>query len=498
MPALKTFTRRTALLGGGAVIGGLVTKTMSASNPTLDGTRFIKPVGAADTLNDASGLSETPIFRHITLQDDPNDALISQIRAELQDAKANGRSVNVGAARHSMGGQAIPRDGHAITFDNSLVEVDVDDRLMRVHAGARWSDVIATTDPLGLGPKVMQSNNDFGIAATFCVNAHGWPVKQGPMGSTVRGFDMILPDGELVTCSRTENADLFGMTMGGYGLTGIITQMDVELAQNQRIAPSYEEMPAEEFGARFIEALADDTVTMAYGRLNVDRAAFMSDALMITYRPTEDQSDLPAASGSGATAQVASRIYRSQLGNERMKHVRWWFETDLATTLASGATTRNSLINEPVVTLDDRNPDRTDILHEYFVAPERFAEFVALCRVVIPASYQEFLNVTLRFVDADPDSWLAYARVPRIAAVMSFSQEMTARAEADMERMTQELIEGIIRIGGTYYLPYRPHARQDQFTRGYARASEFAAAKRALDPNLVLRNNLWDSYLRTL
>lgn len=95
--------------------------------------------------------------------------------------------------------------------------------MMRVHAGARWSDVISATDPLGLGPRVMQSNNDFGIAATFCVNAHGWPVKEGPMGSTVRSYEMVLPDGELVTCSRTENVDLFGMTMGGYGLTEIIT-----------------------------------------------------------------------------------------------------------------------------------------------------------------------------------------------------------------------------------------------------------------------------------
>ena len=237
---------------------------------------------------------------------------------------------------------------------------------------------------------------------------------------------------------------------------------------------------------------------MAYGRLNVDRASFMSTALLTTYRPSTDQSDLPAASGSGAAAKIASRIYRSQLGNERMKRVRWWFEADLATRLASGPVTRNSLINEPVVTLDDRNPDRTDILHEYFVSPHRFAEFVSLCRDVIPGSYQEFLNVTLRFVDTDPDSWLAYATTPRIAAVMSFSQEMTARAEADMQRMTQELIEGVIAIGGTYYLPYRPHARPDQFVQAYADAPNFAALKRVMDPDLLLRNNLWDSYLRTL
>ncbi|MEP3333586.1 hypothetical protein [Sedimentitalea sp.] len=137
MAGLKKFTRRAALLAGGAVIGGAVAKAMPASNPVLDGTRFIKPIAPAGTLNDASGLSETPIFKHIVLQDDPGKKLTADIRAELAEARSAGRCVNVGAARHSMGGQAIPRDGHAITLNNGLVEPDVANRLMRVHAGAR-------------------------------------------------------------------------------------------------------------------------------------------------------------------------------------------------------------------------------------------------------------------------------------------------------------------------------------------------------------------------
>jgi hypothetical protein len=180
-----------------------------------------------------------------------------------------------------------------------------------------------------------------------------------------------------------------------------------------------------------------------------------------------------------------------------MKRFRWWTETGLGPTVA-GEATRNSLINEPVVTLDDRDPDRTDILHEHFVHPDRLGDFLEVCRRVIPASFQEFLNVTLRYVDTDPDSWLSYAPVPRIAAVMSFSQEMTARGEADMRRMTEALIDGITGIGGAYYLPYRPHARLDQLTRAYPRAADFAAAKRKLDPKLTFRNNLWDSYLEAL
>ena len=40
----------------------------------------------------------------------------------------------------------------------------------RVEAGARWSQVIRALDPLGFSPAVMQSNHDFGAAATLSVS----------------------------------------------------------------------------------------------------------------------------------------------------------------------------------------------------------------------------------------------------------------------------------------------------------------------------------------
>ena len=181
-----------------------------------------------------------------------------------------------------------------------------------------------------------------------------------------------------------------------------------------------------------------------------------------------------------------------------VKGVRWGFETRLGPMLGGGPVTRNSLINEPVVTLDDRDPTRTDILHEYFVPYEAWGDFLEACREVIPGSYQELLNITLRHVETDGESWLPYATVPRIAAVMLFSQEMTARGEADMARMTRGLIDRVLDLGGSYYLPYRPHATQAQLLKAYPRAPEFAAAKRRLDPDGKLGSVFWDTYLEAL
>jgi hypothetical protein len=253
-----------------------------------------------------------------------------------------------------------------------------------------------------------------------------------------------------------------------------------------------------EAGARLAALLASDkTIQMAYGRMDVSLDRFFEHGLVITYRPTGDQRNLPPASGSGFISRASRYLFRAQVESDRAKHFRWWNEASLGPMIASDAT-RNSLLNEPVITLDDREPFRTDILHEYFVAPARFAEFVSACQEVIPASYQQLLNITLRYVDTDRDSVLAYATEPRIAAVLLFSQEKTARGEADMARMTQALIERVLAIGGTYYLPYRPHASLDQLTRGYPRAAEFAARKREIDRDLLFRNQLWDGHLARL
>jgi hypothetical protein len=494
-------TKRMFLLGLGAAAGWLGAARFQAKNPSMDGTTSLQPNAAPQTVNDASGLSQTRVAKHITIRQDTRDTLISELRAEFKAARAERRPVAIAAARHSMGGQSIPVNGSAYTYqlDRPVIELDSANSSYRTSAGARWSDIIAHLDPRGFSPKVMQSNNDFGVGATFCVNAHGWPVPHSGMGSTVRQIRLLMADGSLVTCSPTENTELFNLSMGGYGLTGVIIDMDVEMLPNALLRPTFSKLPGKGFGTAFAAELAKDpTIQMGYGRLNVDRAAFFEQGLMITYSPSGDQADIPAVTGSGFLSKASKPLFRGQLGNEPVKRLRWQVETGLGAELGSGPVSRNALLNEPVITLDDGDPALTDILHEYFVPPERFAEFVTLCQRVIPASYQELLNITLRYVTEDTQSVLAYATGPRIACVMLFSQEMTARAEADMARMTRSLIEAVLSIGGTYYLPYRLHASADQFRRSYPRAAEFAAGKRKYDPQLLFRNKLWDSYLSHL
>jgi FAD/FMN-containing dehydrogenase len=81
---------------------------------------------------------------------------------------------------------------------------------------------------------------------------------------------------------------------------------------------------------------------------------------------------------------------------------------------------------------------------------------------------------------------------------MLFSQEKTDRGEGDMRRMTQALIDGALAAGGSYYLPYRLHATQEQLKAAYPRAAEFVRIKKLIDPDSRFSNALWASYLKDL
>jgi FAD/FMN-containing dehydrogenase len=446
-------------------------------------------------LDDASQLNATPISRQAIFTAVEDDGLLKELRAMLGEAASAERPIALGGARHSMGGQSLPRNGIAASFATPSIEPDTSNRIYRVSAGARWRDVIRALDPIGFSSAVTQSNHDFSVGGTLGVNAHGWPVPFGPFGSTIQRFRLMLADGSVVACSDSENSELFRLAIGGYGLFGIAIDAELRMVENSLLRPHSELMTADAFAQRFIARAADRSVRMMYGRLSVAREGFLNEALLVHFAPVHPQPDrLPPAKNSSVFSIVSRSIFRAQIGSERGKHLRWAAETRLTPWLEQGVT-RNTLLNEPVAALKDHVSTRTDILHEYFVPTDRFTDFLAACREIIPTHRQDLLNVTLRYVDTDSSSVLTYAPQPRIAAVMLFVQERTTEADDDMRAMTTQLISRVLALGGSYYLPYRLHASLEQFRLAYPRLDEFVEAKKRYDPQLRFRNALWDKYL---
>ncbi|CAF1593504.1 unnamed protein product, partial [Didymodactylos carnosus] len=85
-------------------------------------------------------------------------------------------------------------------------------------------------------------------------------------------------------------------------------------------------------------------------------------------------------------------------------------------------------------------------------------------------------------------SWAPYNEV--FAFVIYYQQKTSVRAKKEVGQWTRELIDSVLSLNGTYYLPYQLHATGEQFLKAYPRATEWFQLKKRLDPTNKFRNML--------
>jgi hypothetical protein len=91
--------------------------------------------GPGSVLDDASQLCPTRVATHLTIRNDPREGVVDRIRAALTEARAAKRPFTASAARHSMGGQSLAKDGTVATLDQQWLEVDKTRKIYSIVTG---------------------------------------------------------------------------------------------------------------------------------------------------------------------------------------------------------------------------------------------------------------------------------------------------------------------------------------------------------------------------
>ncbi|WP_407152805.1 FAD-binding protein [Bradyrhizobium sp. ORS 86] len=101
---------------------------------------------------------------------------------------------------------------------------------LTVEAGVLLSDIIDVFLPRGFFPPVVPGTQFVTVGGMVAADVHGKNHhRDGGFGHHVHALKLVLPNGELVTCSRAENVALFCATIGGMGLTGTIIEVTLGL-----------------------------------------------------------------------------------------------------------------------------------------------------------------------------------------------------------------------------------------------------------------------------
>jgi FAD/FMN-containing dehydrogenase len=112
---------------------------------------------------------------------------------------------------------------HIIRFDDSM-------GVLRCEAGVLLSEILQLTVASGWFLSVTPGTQFVTVGGAIANDVHGKNHHgAGTFGRHVRCFELLRSDGTRLVCSPNENAEFYRATIGGLGLTGVITWAEIQL-----------------------------------------------------------------------------------------------------------------------------------------------------------------------------------------------------------------------------------------------------------------------------
>jgi len=146
-------------------------------------------------------------------------------------ARLSGLPLAVRSGGHSLAGFSSADGGIVIDLRGMKgIRVDPRNRTVRAQAGLNWGEFDRETQAFGLattGGRVTTT----GVSGFTLSSGSGWlERKLGLAADNLVSVDVVTAEGEVVTASEDENADLFWGLRGGGGNFGVVTEMEFRLA----------------------------------------------------------------------------------------------------------------------------------------------------------------------------------------------------------------------------------------------------------------------------
>lgn len=436
---------------------------------------------------------------------------VEDVARAVREARAEGVAVSVAGARHAMGAQQFGTD--TVLVDTSRLDrvlaFDSEAGTVEAEAGIRWPELIEgyldlqRHSPSQWGIAQKQTGADrLTLGGSLGANAHGRGLTMKPMVADVESLVLIDAEGEVRRCSRTQDPELFRLAAGGYGLFGIVTSLTFRLVPRRKLERVVEIGRMDGLMDAFDERIRDGFL---YGdfQFSIDESAddFLDRGVFSCYRPVDPETPIPEG--------------QKELSDDDWRRLLYLAHADKAAAfavyaehyLASNGQIYWSDLHQLSPYFDGYHADLdaklaaahpgSEIITEIYVPRPRLADFMAEAREDFRRHGVDVIYGTVRLIERDDESFLAWAREPWACVVFNLCTLHTTDGVERSAQAFRRLIDLAVRHGGSYFLTYHKHARRDQVEACHPRFREFLRAKRERDPEERLQSD-WYRHHRDL
>ena len=435
---------------------------------------------------------------------------VSGLRQVFELARDSGRTVGLRGAGNSYGDATLNSDNIILDMRrmNRILDWQPDSGRIRVEPGVTISQVWQYILEDGWWPAVVPGTSNPTVGGCAGMNVHGknaW--KEGTIGDHIYEFDLMLPTGQIVTCNRQTNGELFHAAIGGFGMLGVFTSLTLQMKRvysglikvealvSHNLVEMFDQfedlLPASDYLVGWIDAFARGK---ALGRGQIHKANYLPPGA----DPYPSQTMRLDSQHLGDTLfkvlprSVMWRLMRpfmNNLGTRFVNMGKYW-----ASRLGHG-----NVFEQPHVAfhfLLDYVPNWKKaygsgglIQYQSFIpadnALEAFSDMLRLCQRYRMPNY---LTVLKRH---RPDDFLMTHGLDGYSMAMDFL--VTPRRRARLVKLTSELDSLVLNAGGRFYFAKDSTLRPETVTNylGQDTINQFIALKRQYDPDNILQTNLW-------
>jgi len=427
----------------------------------------------------------------------------------VRSASRKALPISVSGCRHSMGGQQFATDGICVDSRSldRVISFDRERGLIEAEAGIQWPDLIRnyletqrnTVRPWGIAQKQTGADT-FTLGGSLSSNVHGRGLVMKPVISNVEAFTLINGDGKMVRCSRTENAELFRLVIGGYGLFGMMNTVTLRLVPRLKLRRVVALIEAKDLARRFEERIAQKFI---YGdfQFSVDEKSpdFLQRGVFSCYEPIDEREPI-----------VAEKKLRDddwldllRLGyTDRAKAFKRYSDYYLSTngqTYWSDTNQLSAYLPNYAQKLREQlgGEESSLIITEIYVPRAALADFLEKAAELLRSNGTLVIYGTVRLIEKDDESFLAWAKESYACVIFNL---LTPHTGAGMEASAssfRSLIDLAIARHGSYYLTYHKFAKPEQVMACYPQFKQFLDLKRKYDPTERFQSD-WYRYYRKL
>jgi FAD/FMN-containing dehydrogenase len=433
---------------------------------------------------------------------------VDDIQAAVRKARRENRAISIAGGRHAMGGQQFGRetllldmsDFHQVlNFDRELGQIEV-------QAGIQWPRLMehlvrvqADGEPQWGVNQKQTGADQLSLGGALAANIHGRCLTSGPIIQDVESLLLVDGSGQLRHCSRRENRDLFSLVIGGYGLFGIVIHVTLRLVPRQKMERVVEVIELAGLTDVFESRIREGYL---YGDFQyaTDVENLLQRGVFSCYRPVPQETPIPEQQKQLSGADWLKLIELAHTDRRRAfdfyaQHYRatsgqiYWSDThQLSTYVPDYHDSVNCRLGD--------GPKGTEMITEIYVPRQNLEEFLKEVREDFQRHQVEPIYGTIRLIEQDAESFLAWARKPWACVIFNLHVPHTPDGIAKAKEDFRRLIRRGIRHGGSYYLTYHRWAGRRQVETCYPQFVEFLELKRKHDPEERFQSEWYRHYRR--